>query len=46
MAISNSPVACLLPCSPEDEKETVKELIRVSEADLKEGDVFCLISSR
>ncbi|KAH7686774.1 ubiquitin carboxyl-terminal hydrolase 4/11/15 protein [Dioscorea alata] len=46
MVMSNSPGACSLPCSPEEEKEIVKELIRVSEANLKEGDVFCLISSR
>jgi len=44
--MSNSPGACSLPCFPEEEKEIVKELIRVSEANLKEGDVFCLISSR
>ncbi|KAJ0971167.1 hypothetical protein J5N97_019126 [Dioscorea zingiberensis] len=41
-----SPVSCSLPCFPEEEKEIVKELIRASEANLKEGDVFCLISSR
>ncbi|XP_039138079.1 ubiquitin carboxyl-terminal hydrolase 9-like [Dioscorea cayenensis subsp. rotundata] len=40
------PASSCLPCTPEEEKEIILELIKASDANLKEGDVFYLISSR
>lgn len=50
MTIPNSdgffPAASCLPCTPEEEKETIKKLLRTSEASIKEGDLNYLISQR
>ncbi|PKA60058.1 Ubiquitin carboxyl-terminal hydrolase 10 [Apostasia shenzhenica] len=39
-----SPESCL-PCTPEEERETIEELTREGDANLKDGDLFYLISA-
>ncbi|KAJ0968755.1 hypothetical protein J5N97_021632 [Dioscorea zingiberensis] len=49
MTIPNSagffPADSCLPCTPEEEKEIILELIKASDSNLKEGDTFYLVSS-
>lgn len=35
-----------LPCTPEEEKQIVEELNREAERDLKEGNLYFVVSSR
>ncbi|THU66409.1 hypothetical protein C4D60_Mb05t13840 [Musa balbisiana] len=50
MTIPNSesffPARCCLPLAPEEEKETIMELMKTSEARIKEGDLYYLVSQR
>ncbi|KAJ6832182.1 ubiquitin carboxyl-terminal hydrolase 9-like [Iris pallida] len=41
-----SPAENSLPCTPEEEKETVLELTRAADSNLKDGDLFFLVSAR
>lgn len=41
-----SPAENSLPCTPEEEKETVSELTRAADSNLKDGDLFFVISAR
>lgn len=50
MTIANSgglfSLESCLPCTPEEERETIKELTRDAEANMKEGDSVYVISAR
>ncbi|CAL9158927.1 unnamed protein product, partial [Musa hybrid cultivar] len=37
---------CCLPLAPEEEKETIMQLMKTSEARIKEGDLYYLVSQR
>lgn len=37
---------CDIPCTPEDERRIVTELISEAEANLKEGNLYFVISNR
>jgi hypothetical protein len=38
--------ASCLPCTPEEEKEIVSSLIREADSNMKDGDLYYLISHR